>query len=140
MLCVRCWLIILGFQRIIMNLEWINSKLIGKGKLYGSCFFRYRLISGFEGDALLAQAAIFFVAGRETSITTMTYVLCELAKYPEMQRRAREEILEKIQTANGVTYEAVNDMKYLHQVINETLRLYPPAPILDRTPAEDYTV
>lgn len=94
----------------------------------------------FEGDTLLAQAAIFFVAGRETSITTMTYALCELAKYPEMQRRAREEILEKIQTANGVTYEAVNNMKYLHQVINETLRLYPSAPILDRTPIEDYTL
>lgn len=102
--------------------------------------FSLRVFSGFEGDVLLAQAGIFFVAGRETSITTMTYVLCELAKYPEMQRRAREEILEKIQVANGVTYEAVNNMKYLHQVINETLRLYPPAPILDRVPTKDYTV
>ncbi|XP_011256437.2 cytochrome P450 6k1 [Camponotus floridanus] len=92
----------------------------------------------FEGDILLAQAALFFGAGRETSITTMTYALCELAKYPEMQRRAREEILEEIQTANGVTYEAVNKMKYLHQVINETLRLYPSAPVLDRISIEDY--
>lgn len=96
--------------------------------------------SGFEGDVLFAQAAIFFVAGRETSITTMTYALCELAKHPEMQKSVREEILEKIQTANGVTYEAVHDMKYLHQVINETLRLYPSAPILDRSSLEDYTV
>ncbi|CAL1689645.1 unnamed protein product [Lasius platythorax] len=94
----------------------------------------------FDGDVLLAQAAIFFVAGRETSITTMTYTLCELAKHPEMQKRAREEILEKIQAANGVTYEAVHNMKYLHQVINETLRLYPSAPILDRVPLEDYTL
>jgi len=45
-----------------------------------------------------------------------------------------------IQEANGVTYEAVHDMKYLHQVINETLRLHPPAPILDRVPITDYTV
>lgn len=93
-----------------------------------------------EGDVFLAQAAIFFVAGCETSITTMTYTLCELAKHPEMQKRVREEILEKIQIANGVTYEAVQDMKYLHQVINETLRLYPPVPILDRIPLEDYTL
>ncbi|KAL6258450.1 hypothetical protein P5V15_010406 [Pogonomyrmex californicus] len=93
----------------------------------------------FEEDALLAQAAIFFVAGRETSITTMTCVLFELAKQPELQKRVREEILEKIQEANGVTYEAVQNMKYLHQVMNETLRLYPPAPILDRLPLSDYT-
>lgn len=100
----------------------------------------YLFSSGFEGDALLAQAAIFFVAGRETSITTMTCVLFELAKQPEMQRRVREEILKTIQDANDVTYEAVHNMKYLHQVINETLRLYPPAPIIDRFPLRDYTV
>lgn len=95
---------------------------------------------GFEGDALLAQAAIFFIAGRETSITTITCVLYELAKHPEMQKRVREEILQTIQDANGVTYDAVHNMKYLHQVINETLRLHPPAPLLDRLPISDYTV
>ncbi|XP_032667814.1 uncharacterized protein LOC116842550 [Odontomachus brunneus] len=93
----------------------------------------------FDGDALVAQAAIFFVAGRETSITTMTYVLCEMAKNPDMQKRLRQEIIEKIEAANGITYEAVQDMKYLQQVISETLRLYPPASILDRVAVENYT-
>ncbi|XP_014482989.1 PREDICTED: cytochrome P450 6k1-like [Dinoponera quadriceps] len=94
----------------------------------------------FEGDTLIAQAAIFFAAGRETSITTMTYTLCELAKKPEIQKRLRREILEKIEAANGaVTYEAVQDMKYLYQVVSETMRLYPPAPLIDRVPLEDYT-
>ncbi|XP_011866671.1 PREDICTED: cytochrome P450 6k1-like [Vollenhovia emeryi] len=94
----------------------------------------------FEGDALFAQAAIFFVAGRKTSITTMTCALFELAQQPEMQKRVREEILMTIQDANGVTYEAVHNMKYLHQVINETLRLHPPAPLLDRIASSDYTL
>ncbi|XP_071574295.1 cytochrome P450 6k1 [Temnothorax nylanderi] len=93
----------------------------------------------FEADVLFAQAAIFFVAGRETSITTITCALFELAKHPEMQKRLREEILQTIQDANGVTYEAVHNMKYLHQVMNETLRLHPPAPLLDRVPISDYT-
>ncbi|XP_012232386.2 cytochrome P450 6k1 isoform X3 [Linepithema humile] len=113
--------------------DLIDSLLQLKNEQPDSINFR------FEGDVLLAQAAIFFVAGRETSITTLTYVLCELAKHPEMQKRVRQEILEKIEAANGVTNEAVHDMKYLHQVINETLRLYPPAPILDRVPIRDYT-
>ncbi|KAG5323617.1 CP6K1 protein, partial [Pseudoatta argentina] len=94
------------------------------------------IFNGFEGDALLAQAAIFFVAGRETSIATMTCALFELAKQPEMQKRVREETHKTIQDANDVTYEAVHNMKYLHQVINETL-LYPPVPIIDRFPLSD---
>ncbi|XP_011164534.2 uncharacterized protein LOC105199238 [Solenopsis invicta] len=93
----------------------------------------------YEGDVLFAQAAIFFVAGRETTIATMTCALFELAKQPEMQKRLREEILKEIQDANGVMYEAIQNMKYLHQVINETLRIYPPTPVLDRTPIRDYT-
>src|ERR1700739_3766010 len=75
----------------------------------------------YDGDVLFAQAAIFFVAGRETTITTMTCALFELAKQPQMQKRLREEILKEIQDSNGVMYEAIQNMKYLHQVINETL-------------------
>lgn len=70
----------------------------------------------------------------------MTYALCELAMNPEIQKRLRQEIIEKIEAAKGITYEAVQDMKYLNQVISETLRLYPPAPIIERVPLEDYTV
>lgn len=88
----------------------------------------------------MSQAAIFLVAGRETSITTMTCALFELAKQPEIQRRIREEILKITPDVNDVTYEAIHNMKYLHQVINETLRLHPPAPLLDRVPVSDYTV
>ncbi|KAG5346194.1 CP6K1 protein, partial [Acromyrmex charruanus] len=90
-----------------------------------------------DSKGMLAQAAIFFVAGRETSIATMTCALFELAKQPEMQKRVREETHKTIQDANDVTYEAVHNMKYLHQVINETL-LYPPVPIIDRFPLSDY--
>lgn len=93
----------------------------------------------FAGDTLLSQSAIFFVAGRESSVSTICFTLAELAKQPEIQKRTRAEILEKLEQY-GMTYEAVQNMKYLHQVISETLRLYPPAPILDRVSVEDYKI
>lgn len=93
----------------------------------------------FEGDVLVSQAGIFFIAGRESSVTTICFTLYELAKQPEIQKRAREEIHEKLKE-HGITYDAFQNMKYLNQIISETLRLYPPAPLIDRVCVEDYKI
>lgn len=99
----------------------------------------YNFSTEFEGDALVSQSAIFFVAGRESSVSTICFTLYELAKYPEIQKRTREEINEKL-NEHGLTYDGVQSMKYLHQVLSETLRLYPPAPLIDRVSIENYKV
>lgn len=88
---------------------------------------------------MLSQSAIFFVAGRESSVSTICFTLYELAKHPEIQKRTREEINEKLKE-HGMTYEGVQNMKYLHQVVSEVLRLYPPAPLIDRIAVSDYKV
>ncbi|XP_017767083.1 PREDICTED: cytochrome P450 6k1-like [Eufriesea mexicana] len=93
----------------------------------------------FDGDALVSQSAIFFIAGRESSIVTICFTLYELAKYPEIQKKARAEIHEKLKE-HGMNYEGVLSMKYLYQVMSETLRLYPPAPLLDRVAVTDYKI
>ena len=87
----------------------------------------------------MAQSAIFFVAGLETSSVTMCFTLMELAKNPDIQRKVREEIRQKLGN-EPLTYEKVSDMNYLQQVVSETLRLYPPAPLLDRVAVADYKV
>ncbi|XP_046830997.1 uncharacterized protein LOC124429586 [Vespa crabro] len=93
----------------------------------------------FEGDVLLGQSLIFFIAGRESTTTTICFALAELAKQPQLQDRLRQEIREVLKS-KGFTYEAVQKMKYLDQVISETLRLYPPAPIIDRVATRDYVI
>lgn len=93
----------------------------------------------FEGDILIGQSLIFFIAGRESSATTICYALAELARESKLQDRLRTEISETLKS-DGFTYEAVQKMKYLHQVISETLRLHPPAPIIDRVATRDYMI
>ncbi|KAK0170714.1 hypothetical protein PV328_008527 [Microctonus aethiopoides] len=93
----------------------------------------------FEGDTLVAQSAIFFIAGLESSSVTMSFALYEVARNPDIQQRVRAEI-HKCLKSNGLTYESINNMKYLMQVINETLRFYPPAPIIDRVANQDYKI
>lgn len=65
-----------------------------------------------------AQAFVFFVGGSETSSTTMSSLLFEMAVNEEVQNRLRSEILDVLKETKDITYEALNRMKYLDMVIN----------------------
>ena len=65
-------------------------------------------------DEVTAQAFIFFAAGFETSSSTLSYCMYELAKNPEIQQKAHAEIDEVLKKHDGrITYESISDMKYL---------------------------
>ncbi|XP_037036560.1 probable cytochrome P450 6a21 [Bradysia coprophila] len=92
-------------------------------------------------NELAAQAFLFFVAGFETSSTTMTFALYELAYRKEIQDKLRKEVIEIEKRHNGeITYEAIAEMTYLDQIVNETLRIYTPIGQLFRTCINDYTI
>lgn len=92
-------------------------------------------------NQIAAQCFVFFLAGYETSSTTMSFCLYELARHPEVQEKLRREILSVLKKYNNVlTYEAQLSMPYLDCVINETLRLYPPVTVLQRKVDRDYRV
>uniref|UniRef100_A0A1I8Q363 Cytochrome P450 n=1 Tax=Stomoxys calcitrans TaxID=35570 RepID=A0A1I8Q363_STOCA len=92
-------------------------------------------------DQIAAQFFVFFSAGYETSATTMTCVLFELARHKEIQNKLRQEIQEILEKHdNNLTYEAVMEMKFLEAVLKETLRLYTPVPFLQRVATEQATL
>lgn len=89
--------------------------------------FLQLLIDMMEGEEPLnllevsAQSFLFFVAGFETSSTTMTFALYELSENPDLQRTLREEINEALKQHNGkLEYEWVHGLKYLGQVLSGT--------------------
>ncbi|XP_018561043.1 cytochrome P450 6k1-like [Anoplophora glabripennis] len=94
----------------------------------------------FDGDKVVAQAVQFFVAGYETSSSTLSFTLYELSLQPKIQTKLREEILNNIKQYNGITYEGLKQMKYMDMCIYETLRKYPVLPFLDRRCNEDYRI
>ncbi|XP_063930105.1 probable cytochrome P450 6a23 [Zophobas morio] len=92
-------------------------------------------------DEIAAQSFVFFIAGFETSSTTMAFALYELARHQDIQDKLRDEINTVLAKHNGeITYESIQDMKYMDQVINETLRKYPPLAFLTRKCVKDYKI
>ncbi|XP_051155354.1 probable cytochrome P450 6a14 isoform X2 [Leptopilina boulardi] len=87
-----------------------------------------------------AQSFVFFAAGFETSSSTTTYCLHELAQNLEIQEKLRKEINNTLRSRTTLTYEDVQAMSYLDKVVSETLRKHPIVPILNRVCLKDYQI
>ncbi|KAH0816563.1 hypothetical protein GEV33_006229 [Tenebrio molitor] len=92
-------------------------------------------------DEAAAQAFIFFLAGFETTSTTISFALFEIARNESVRNKARTEINRVLEKHAGkLTYDAVMEMEYLDTIISETLRKYPPAPVFLRKCTKSYRV
>jgi cytochrome P450 family 6 len=70
-------------------------------------------------EEIAAQSVIFFIAGFETSSTTMSFALYELSKNQDIQQKVREEVKSVLAKYGGqITYEAIHDMKYMDLVLS----------------------
>lgn len=96
-------------------------------------------ISKWTDEDLVAQALIMFLGGFETTAATMQAVCWELSKNPDVQNTLIEEVVEMVESLEGksISYEKLNEMKYLDMVINETLRKWPAFRITPRLCEKD---
>ncbi|PZO67843.1 MAG: cytochrome P450 [Paracoccus denitrificans] len=79
----------------------------------------------------------FIVAGHETTALTLSWALYLLAAYPDVQDRVA---VEAAALGGPATADDLPQLGYTTQVVNETLRLYPPAAFLSRTSRIDDTL
>lgn len=79
-------------------------------------------------------------AGADSTSLGLTYTLYSLSKYPDWQNKCREEI-ERLMNDCGEEFavDKVRQLKIVRGVINESLRLYTPGPLVTRQSIEgDY--
>lgn len=64
----------------------------------------------------------------------MAFMTYELLANPDVQKKLQREIDDVNIMLDGkkVNYEAIQNMKYMDQVVSETLRVWPAAPMVDR--------
>ncbi|XP_031345339.1 cytochrome P450 4C1-like [Photinus pyralis] len=84
------------------------------------------------------EVDLFITAGSDTVTTTTGYVLVCLGMYQHIQQEIIQEIDEIFGiSTRPITRDDLPKLKYMERVIKETMRLYPPVPLIARSVTED---
>jgi cytochrome P450 len=127
----------------------------GRARAIVAAILARRRAEGLEGDDLLARLALaqdpetgapmsekqlienlitFLAAGHETTAKALTWALYLLARAPEWQTRVRDEVL-LVAGRQPVEAGHLDKLVVTRAVLEEAMRLYPPAPVMSRQAA-----
>ncbi len=88
------------------------------------------------------QIITFLIAGHETTSGLLSFALYFLVQHPQVLDRAFDEVDRVLGTdlETDPTYAQVGQLRYLRQILEESLRLWPTAPLFALFPKEGQTV
>ncbi len=90
-------------------------------------------------EAIISEAAVIFMAGHETTANTLAWAWFLLSQCDKSRAKLQAE-LDTVLAGRSPTFQDVPNMPYTKAVIEETLRLYPPVPILAREAMSDTSI
>ncbi|MDG1354427.1 MAG: cytochrome P450 [Sulfitobacter sp.] len=82
----------------------------------------------FTTEEMVDQVAFFFLAGHETSASTLAWALYLMALYPDWQ----DKLAQEAQALETCDFGVMSKLRLSRDVFRETLRLYPPLPMMVR--------
>ena len=92
---------------------------------------RYEDGNYMDEEQLIDEILILFTAGHETTSNALTFTAQLLALHPQWQEKIHDEIL-NVTASTEDLMSVVSQMPITQQVIEESMRLYPPAYFIDR--------
>ena len=87
-------------------------------------------------EQLIDNLLTFYLAGHETTAKALTWTLYLLARSPEWTAALVEEIA-RVTGGAPITAEHIDGLVRVRQVLKESMRLYPPVPIMSRQAVAD---
>lgn len=89
-------------------------------------------------EEIKEQVDTIMFEGHDTTAAGSSFFLCQMAAHPEIQDRVIQEVDEIFQGSDRpATFADTLEMKYLERCLLETLRLFPPVPIIARQLQQD---
>lgn len=95
--------------------------------------------AGMTDQQVYDEVVTMLIAGTETTAGALTWACYLLSRHPDVLRRLQAELYGTLGDRE-VRYADLGNLRYLQQVIAETLRLYPPTWMLMRRPVTDVTL
>jgi cytochrome P450 len=92
-----------------------------------------------SGSALRNEAAVIFMAGHETTANSLAWAWYLLSQAPEAEERLHAE-LAQVLGGRLPTLDDVPELVFTRAIFEETIRLYPPVPLLARQASRDETI
>ncbi|THC98068.1 hypothetical protein EYZ11_002420 [Aspergillus tanneri] len=118
------------------HLELTKQKVLGRLKSSNERpdFFSHILKhqdteKGMSFGELMTNASTLIIAGSETTATLLSGVTYYLLKTPNAYAKLKEEVRTAFKSDDEITLQACNQLTYIHAVINEGLRMYPPVAV-----------
>lgn len=93
----------------------------------------------FTRDELIDQLGVFFLAGHETTASSLTWAFFILSQRPDVAARIRAEV-DAVVGDGPVRLEHTKRLPVVRNTFREVLRLYPPITFLPRVAARDTTI
>ncbi|KAI8377698.1 cytochrome P450, partial [Radiomyces spectabilis] len=96
---------------------------------------------GLSDENIRDQVVTFLIAGHDTTANTLAWTLYELSHNPDVEAKVLQEIVDNGITHDTLpTHEQISGLKYMHQVLKETLRKYSPVRALNKYCTKDCIV
>lgn len=127
----------------------IVDKVIAEGEKSGNADTLLAQFLKFQGETAAAntltreqirnELIVLFMAGHETTANTLAWAWYLVSQCPDVEQRLHDEV-DAVLGNRSATFADVAKLTYTRAIIEETMRLYPPVPILSREAIADDTI
>ncbi|KAI7755998.1 hypothetical protein M8C21_027550 [Ambrosia artemisiifolia] len=94
----------------------------------------------YKDEVIKGLMQVLLSAGTDTSSGTMEWMLSLLLNYPETLKKAQAEIDNYVGEDRLINESDISKLPYLRCIINETMRMYPPGPLVFHESSKDCKV